>query len=136
MDIDSKEAAIVKFGQGKTRVLVTKPSMTGFGLNWQHAARMAFVGVTDSYEQYFQAVRREWRFGQTRDVHVHVFASEAEGAVVRNLQRKGAAAEEMAKALSEETAAVVREQVRGLARETNLYNRPELEMPRWLQTHE
>lgn len=136
MDIDSKEAAIVKFGQGKTRVLVTKPSMTGFGLNWQHAARMAFVGVTDSFEAYFQAVRREWRFGQTRDVHVHVFASEAEGAVVRNLQRKGVAAEEMAAALSTETAAVVQQEVRGLLRETNAYTRPTTEMPRWLTSHE
>lgn len=136
MGIDEKEAALAKFSTGAARVIVSKPRICGFGLNWQHAARMAFVGVTDSYEQYFQAVRREWRFGQTRDVHVHVFASEAEGAVVRNLQRKGDAAEEMARALSQETAAVVREEVRGLRRETNLYTRPNLEMPTWLMSHE
>ncbi len=136
MDIDEKEAALSKFGTGQARVIVSKPRICGFGLNWQHAARMAFVGVTDSYEQYFQAVRREWRFGQTRPVEVHVFASEAEGAVVRNLQCKGLAAEEMARALSEETAAVVREEVRGLKRETNLYTLPALEMPTWLTTHD
>ena len=49
---------------------------------------MAFVGVTDSFESYYQAVRRCWRFGQKRDVHVHIFASSAEGAVVANLRRK------------------------------------------------
>jgi superfamily II DNA or RNA helicase len=135
MDIDEKEAALAKFSTGQARVIVSKPRICGFGLNWQHAARMAFVGVTDSFEAYFQAVRREWRFGQTRPVEVHVFASEAEGAVVRNLQRKGVAAEEMAAALSTETAAVVQQEVRGLVRETNAYNRPALTMPAWLQEH-
>jgi glutamine synthetase len=76
--------------------LVSKPSICGFGLNWQHSARMAFVGVTDSFESYYQAVRRCWRFGQKRDVHVHVFASSAEGAVVANLRRKERDAMEMA----------------------------------------
>ena len=136
MDIDEKEAVLAKFSRGEARVIVSKPRICGFGLNWQHAARMAFVGVTDSFEAYFQAVRREWRFGQTRDVHVHVFASEAEGAVVRNLQRKGVAAEEMAAALSTETAAVVQQEVRGLLRETNAYTRPTTEMPSWLVTKE
>jgi hypothetical protein len=53
-------------------VLVSKPSICGWGLNWQHAARMAFVGVTDSYEAYYQAVRRCWRFGQTRTSRPHL----------------------------------------------------------------
>jgi hypothetical protein len=136
MPIEAKEAALVSFGKGEKRVLVSKPRICGFGLNWQHAARMAFVGVTDSWEAYFQAVRREWRFGQKRDVHVHIFASEAEGAVVKNLRRKEEAAQEMAAALSRETGAMVREQVYGLQREVNQYNPPDLKMPAWLETHE
>ena len=70
-----KEQRLTDFAAGKFRVLVSKPSICGFGLNWQHASHMAFVGVTDSFEAYYQAVRRCWRFGQKRDVHVHVFAS-------------------------------------------------------------
>jgi hypothetical protein len=135
MNIEAKEAALIAFGRGERRVLVSKPRICGFGLNWQHAARMGFVGVTDSWEALFQAIRREWRFGQKRDVHVHLFASEAEGAVLKNLRRKGEAAEAMGEALARETSQVVREQVYGLKRETNLYNAPTLEMPSWLTTH-
>lgn len=121
-DADVKERRLMDFAHGRTRVLVSKPSICGFGLNWQHAARMAFVGVTDSWEAYYQAVRRCWRFGQTRPVHVHVFASEAEGAVVANILRKEAAAREMAASMSAETLDAVRSSVLGSSRETNPYN--------------
>jgi hypothetical protein len=83
---------------------------------------MAFVGVTDSYEAYYQAVRRCWRFGQTRPVHVHIFASKAEGAIVANLKRKEREAGEMADALSAETQEAVMAAVTGSTRETNIYN--------------
>jgi hypothetical protein len=83
---------------------------------------MAFVGVTDSYEAYYQAVRRCWRFGQTRDVHVHVFASKAEGAVVANLRRKEHEAGRMAESLSAETRDAVMAEVTGLQRQTNAYD--------------
>jgi hypothetical protein len=119
---DEKERRLSDFAEGRTRVLVTKPSIAGWGLNWQHSARMAFVGVTDSYEAYYQAVRRCWRFGQTRDVHVHIFASKAEGAVVSNLKRKEREAGQMADALSAETQAAVMAEVVGATRETNTFN--------------
>ena len=121
-DTDTKERRLMDFAEGRTRVLISKPSICGWGLNWQHAARMAFVGVTDSYEAYYQAVRRCWRFGQTRDVHVHVFASKAEGAVVANLTRKERDAGKMAESLSAETRDAVMAEVTGLKRETNDYN--------------
>ena len=121
-DLDTKEARLADFAAGRIRVLVTKPSIAGFGLNWQHCARMAFVGVTDSFEAYYQAVRRCWRFGQTRPVHVHVFASEAEGAVVANLKRKERDALAMAESLSGETHDAVMAEVVGLTRQTNDYN--------------
>lgn len=120
-DVDVKERRLHDFAHGRIRVLVTKPSIAGFGLNWQHCARMAFVGVTDSYEAYYQAVRRCWRFGQRRPVDVHVFSCATEGAVVANLQRKEAVARSMADALSGETLAAVRSEVLGLAREHNEY---------------
>lgn len=121
-DPDDKEAKLAAFAAGRIRVLITKPSIAGFGLNWQHCARMAFVGVTDSFEAYYQAVRRCWRFGQTRDVHVHVFASSAEGAVVANLKRKERDAMAMAESLSAETRDAVMAEVTGLTRQTNTYN--------------
>lgn len=133
MDPDEKERLLEGFASGAVRVLVTKPSIAGFGLNWQHAARMAFVGVTDSWESYYQAVRRCWRFGQSRPVHVHVFASEAEGSVVANLKRKEQDAAELASSLAAETAEAVRAQVRGLTRETNDYSPSKcMEVPAWL----
>lgn len=119
--VEVKEQRLADFAAGKFRVLVSKPSICGFGLNWQHAARMAFVGVTDSFESYYQAVRRCWRFGQKRDVHVHIFASSAEGAVVANLKRKEHDATAMAESLSAETRDAVMAEVTGLKRETNTY---------------
>jgi superfamily II DNA or RNA helicase len=117
-----KEQRLADFAAGRFRVLVSKPSICGFGLNWQHSARMAFVGVTDSFESYYQAVRRCWRFGQKRDVHVHVFASSAEGAVVANLKRKERDAIAMAESLSAETREAVMQEVTGTKRQTNSHN--------------
>jgi superfamily II DNA or RNA helicase len=136
LDIDEKEGRLQSFIRGQGRVLLGKPSIFGFGINLQMVDRMAFVGVTDSFEKYFQAVRRCWRFGQKRQVHVHVFASEAEGSVVRNLKRKEEDAGKMGEALSVETAAVVRAEVRGLVRSVNPYTMPSIAMPQWLETHE
>lgn len=121
-DPDVKERRLLDFAAGKIRVLITKPSIAGFGLNWQHCARMAFVGVTDSWEAYYQAVRRCWRFGQRRQVSVHIFASVQEGAVVANLRRKEADALAMAAALSGETREAVQREVFGVVRESNPYN--------------
>jgi hypothetical protein len=121
-DLDTKERRLHDFAAGRIRVLITKPSIAGFGLNWQHCARMAFVGVTDSFESYYQSVRRCWRFGQTRSVDVHVFASDREGAVVANLKRKETDALAMADMLSSETRAAVQKNVCGIVRQTNPYN--------------
>lgn len=96
-----KEQRMMDFAAGKIRVLVTKPTIAGFGMNWQHCAHMAFVGLSDSYEQVYQAERRSYRFGQQRDVHVYVITSELEGAVVRNIERKTADADAMAAGMLE-----------------------------------
>lgn len=91
---EHKEKAIAGFLDGSIRVLVSKPRIMGLGLNFQHCADMAYVGLSDSYEQLYQSIRRCWRFGQTRPVNVHVITAETEGAVVSNIKRKEREAEE------------------------------------------
>lgn len=93
---EDKEARMIGFTDGAHRVLVSKSSICGFGMNWQHCRNVAFVGLSDSWEQYYQAIRRCYRFGQTRPVECHIVSSEAEGAVVANIERKERDAEHMA----------------------------------------
>lgn len=88
MSPDEKEARIEAFSSGSARILITKPSVCGFGLNWQHCARMAFVGLSFSYESYYQAIRRCWRFGQAREVHVHVACADTEESIWQTVSRK------------------------------------------------
>jgi hypothetical protein len=95
-DAEVKTERMLAFADGRIRVLVTKPSIAGFGMNWQHCARMAFVGLSDSYEQFYQAVRRCWRFGQTMPVDVHVVTTDSMGRVRANIERKDEQAAEMA----------------------------------------
>ena len=89
---DTKAEALEAFQDGEVRVLVTKPSIAGFGMNFQNCHRMVFVGLSDSYEAYYQAVRRCWRFGQTEPVDVHIVVSELEQEIVENVRRKEAEA--------------------------------------------
>ncbi len=91
---------LIGFKKNNPPILVSKPSIAGHGMNYFHCARMIFVGLTDSFEAVYQAIRRCWRFGQTRPVHVHMVASELEGAVVANLRRKELDYEKMLDAMS------------------------------------
>lgn len=88
MTPEDKARELLAFANGQTRVLVTKPSIAGMGLNFQVAARMAFVGLSDSYEAYYQCIRRCYRYGQTRVVEAHIILSEIEGQIAANVQRK------------------------------------------------
>ncbi len=88
MTPEQKAAALLDFADGFTMRLVTKPSLAAFGLNWQHCARMVFVGLSDSYEAYYQAIRRCYRYGQTRVVEAHVVLSDLEGQIAVNVARK------------------------------------------------
>jgi len=85
---EDKAAALEAFQDGAIRVLVTKPSIAGFGMNFQHCARQIFCGIGDSYESYYQAIRRSWRYGQKRPVTAHVVVSELEEQIVENVRRK------------------------------------------------
>ena len=121
-DDDAKERKIAGFLDGTIRVLVTKSSIAGFGLNFQHCADTGFVGLNDSFEQVFQAVRRFWRFGQTKPVTAHFIAAETEGAVVANLRRKEADAERMAGSMVMHMADLSSLEVRGATRTIPDYN--------------
>jgi DNA modification methylase len=90
-----KTDQMMAFSQGRLRVLISKPKICGFGMNWQHCARMAFVGLDDSFEKFYQAVRRCHRFGQKRQVVVHLFTAENEGQILLNLKRKESQHHEM-----------------------------------------
>lgn len=92
---DEKEARLLAFSNGEARVIVSKPSIAGWGLNWQHCHNVVFAGLSDSYEQYYQAIRRCWRFGQTHPVKVVIVASNREHAVLENVRRKEAQATAM-----------------------------------------
>lgn len=90
-----KEAALEDFVAGRARILITKVKVCGWGLNFQHCARMAFVGLSDSWEAYFQALRRCWRFGQAREVRAHIVISDQEDEILRNVLRKEEEAKKM-----------------------------------------
>jgi len=96
---DEKEVALRAFSDGEIRVLVTKPSIAGWGLNWQHCNRMSYF-PSHSYEQWYQAVRRSWRFGQTRPVRVDVIATEGTSRILANLERKSEQADRMFESLT------------------------------------
>ncbi|KHJ56284.1 helicase [Aureimonas altamirensis] len=130
---DEKERKLIDFSEGRIRVLVTKPSICGFGMNWQHCADTGFVGLNDSFEQIYQSIRRFWRFGQSMPVNVHFIAAETEGAVVANLRRKEADADRMAAAMVRHMAGLSSAEVRGSVRTVPDYNPMQpFVLPDWL----
>lgn len=131
--IETKIERLLGFKSGKPLMLVSKGSIAGHGLNYQHCARMIMVGLTDSFEQVYQCIRRCWRFGQTRPVEVYFVASELEGAVVANLKHKEQAFELMLDAMSEHMCDLMRENVIG-GRNATTYREPHIPMkvPAWL----
>jgi hypothetical protein len=135
MTIDEKERAIVAFLKGEKRVLVTKPSIAGHGVNFQHCADVAFVGIGHSWELWHQAVRRTWRFGQKRPVNCHVITSDLDGNVLANLKRKQADAERMSASMAEAMSKINRAALRGTRRDFDEY-RPtkKMEVPQWLRS--
>jgi len=110
---EQKTAAMLGFSHGNIRVLISKPKICGFGMNWQHCARMAFVGLDDSFEKFYQSVRRCYRFGQKRSVHVHVFVAEGEGQVLDNLKRKERQHHEMSANMVEHMRDIMNNELKG-----------------------
>lgn len=96
---DVKRRAVEMFVAGDIQHLVSKFKILGFGMNFQHCRNMGFVGMSDSYEGYYQGLRRCWRFGQKRPVNAHIVVSQAEAVVVENVRRKQRAAQDMSRDL-------------------------------------
>lgn len=111
--VECKTRQMLDFSHGKLRVLISKPKICGFGMNWQHCARMAFVGLDDSFEKFYQAVRRCHRFGQTRQVVVHLFTAENEGQILANLKRKEINHHEMSANMIEHTKDIMNKELAG-----------------------
>lgn len=130
---DEKEANVAAFRSGAARVLITKPSVCGFGMNWQFCRDTAFVGLNDSFEQVFQAVRRFWRFGQTQPVNVHFIASEIEGAVVANLRRKEADAERMIASMVAHMSDLTTATIRSVERQKADYQPRTVRLPSFME---
>lgn len=125
---------IMDFSTGKIRVLISKPLIFGMGLNFQRCHRMAFVGLSDSFEQYYQSVRRSWRFGQEHPVDVHIITADTEGAVADNIRRKERQFEEMLRGMIAVTQDITKDSIRSTYRQTNDYNPQEIMvLPNWLQ---
>jgi len=130
-----KEKALLDFAAGKIRVLVTKPSIAGFGMNWQHCADMAFVGLSDSFEKVFQAVRRCYRFGQTRPVNVTMITSSREGATAENIKRKELDFQKMVAEMVKYTKDITSESIRSTERDSTEYAAiTPIRIPPWLRS--
>lgn len=134
---EEKADSIVRFANGEIRYLISKASITGFGVNWQNCHNMIFVGLSDSFEMLYQAIRRCWRFGQTHEVNVHIITSEAEGAVKDNIDRKERQAAQMTAEMAKHTMDILEQEIRGTVRNEMPYN-PTIEMtiPEWLKGEE
>lgn len=132
---DEKAKALRAFSDGSVRYLVTKPSIAGFGMNWQNCHNMIFVGLSDSYEAMYQAIRRCYRFGQKLPVNVHIVTSAAEGAVKSNIERKEAQAETMKRNMVQHTKKILEQDIRGTVRVVIPYDpRVDMRIPEWLRS--
>lgn len=120
-DSETKADRMLAFSDGDIRVLVTKPSIAGFGMNWQHCRKVAFVGLSHSYEQFYQAVRRCWRFGQDQPVDCHVVVAETEGAVLESIRRKEKQAREMNARMTNAMSEISTENMQGMTRDEDAY---------------
>lgn len=130
MTADQKEALLLGFVDGDFRVIVTKPKLAGFGVNWQHCAHAVFASISYSYEQHYQAVRRSHRFGQTEQVRNDIVVADTEMAIWDVINEKGAKHEEMKRRM-----AVAMKSAQSTAKTRVAYDRPiDLAFPEWLKS--
>lgn len=127
-----KSKSMLDFSNNDIKCLVTKPKIAGFGMNWQNCHNMIFTGLSDSYEQYYQALRRCWRFGQEKPVNVYIIISSKEGCVKENIERKQADFEKMQKEMTELTKEITKKELRSTCRISTPYEPHEkMILPNW-----
>lgn len=130
---EHKTTAMIGFSEGNVKCLVSKPKIAGWGMNWQNCDNIIFAGLSDSFESYYQAVRRCWRFGQKKPVTVHIIISEAEGAVKQNIERKQADAQKMTSELVKYTKDILKSDIKSTVRITENYHAAEqITVPDWI----
>lgn len=128
-----KEKMLIGFSTGDVKRLVSKPVIAGYGMNWQCCSKMVFVGLSDSFEQYYQAVRRCWRFGQTKPVDVYIIIADTEGAVKANIERKERDFNEMLQGMISATQEITKANIEQTTRKTSDYIAEErMVLPRWV----
>lgn len=122
------------FANGKIKAIVSKPSIFGWGMNWQNSCKSIFTGLSDSYEQWYQAVRRQWRYGQKKPVDVYIVISEEEGAVKANIERKERDAENMKQEMIKHNRKILATEINETQRESIQYFPiEEMILPKWLR---
>lgn len=128
-----KARTAMDFADGDIRILVSKASIFGFGMNFQSCHNMIFCGISDSYEQFYQAIRRCWRYGQEHDVNVHIIISEAEMNVLENIKRKQEDMEIMQSNMVSLMRDVTMSEIRHTTRITTDYiPKNKMEVPSWM----
>lgn len=133
-DPEYKAQASIDFANGDIRCLVSKASIFGFGSNFQGCHNEIFCGLSDSYERFYQAVRRCWRFGQTQEVNVYIILSEREMNVLENIKRKQAQMDEMQKQMTALMKEVTLSEIKHTTRITTTYNpMKKFELPSFLK---
>lgn len=135
---ETKAKNLLAFGKNEIKYLITKPKIASFGLNWQCCHNVIFCSLNDSYEQYYQAIRRCYRFGQKYKVNVYRVLSDGEINILNNIERKHNEFEYMQKKMSIYTKKYVRENLQVEFKEMDKSYNPkiELKLPEWLVSEE
>lgn len=127
-----RKDALLGFSSGKYRDMTSKGSIAGFGMNWQHCHNVAFCGLSDSYEEFYQCIRRCWRFGQKHLVHVWIWLASTEVKVLENIKRKEQDADKMAEQMIEHMKEFNTRDIRGASRQSDAYeNKITMSLPPW-----
>lgn len=122
---------MMAFAGGDIGTMASKSSIMGWGMNLQACSHQVFIGVNDSWESFYQSIRRSWRFGQKNTVHVHIIAASTEGNVLENLKRKEREAEEMAEEMLQNMQELTRMNLRGTTRSESAYTREVRKSENW-----
>jgi hypothetical protein len=130
---EHKQNAMFDFTNGNIKCLVSKPKIAGWGMNWQNCHNVIFVGLSDSFESYYQAIRRCWRFGQTSEVNVYIITSDKESCVKQNIETKQAKAQTLTKELACLTRDIVINEMNGKIYKTSNYlPNEDMKIPQWI----
>jgi len=132
LDADEKERRLLSFADGEYRVIVTKPKLAGFGVNWQHCAHAVFASISFSYEQHYQAVRRSHRFGQQKQVKNDIVISDTERSIWDAVNLKGKKHDEMKRRMAD-----AMRKAQSTAKTRVKYDRPlDLAFPSWIKSED